>query len=36
MDAILAMEFDKVPFISFPTAGFNLRNGTEARICYRK
>ena len=36
MDAILAMEFDKVPFISFPTAGFNLRNGTEAMICYRK
>ena len=37
MDAILAMEFDKVPFISFSTAGFNLRNGTEAMIyCYRK
>ena len=36
MDAILAMEFDKVPLISFPTAGFNLRNGTEAMICYRK
>ena len=30
------VEFDKVPFISFPTAGFNLRNGTEAMICYRK
>ncbi|KAL5468676.1 hypothetical protein EMCRGX_G029783 [Ephydatia muelleri] len=36
MDAILAMEFDKVPFILFSTAGFNLRNGTEAMICYRK